>query len=127
SWFAEGVAQYNRKELGYDSWDSHRDMILRMYALDNTMLTWNEMSVFGKTSLGNESSYNAGFAFVRYIGERYGDDKLEAISRNLSSLGAVTIDGAIEKATGKNGKDLYEEWKDYLRKEYAARAAAVKD
>ena len=39
SWFAEGVAQYNRKELGYDSWDAHRDMILRMYALDGNMLT----------------------------------------------------------------------------------------
>jgi WD40 repeat protein len=127
SWFAEGVAQYNRKELGYDSWDSHRDMILRMYALDNSMLTWNEMSVFGKTSLGNESSYNAGFAFVRYIGERYGDDKLEAISRNLSSLTAVTIDGAIESAVGKNGNDLYDEWKEYLRKDYAARTGSLRD
>src|SRR5260221_11087455 len=126
SWFAEGVAQYNRKELGYDQWDAHRDMILRMYALDGNMLSWNEMSVFGKTSLGNESSYNAGFAFVRYIGERYGDEKLEAISRNLSSLTAVTIDGAIESAIGKNGSDLYDEWKEYLRKEYASRTAPLK-
>jgi Tol biopolymer transport system component len=127
SWFAEGVAQYNRKELGYDSWDAHRDMILRMYALDNDMLTWNEMSVFGKTSLGNESSYNAGFAFVRYIGEHYGDDKLEAISRNLSSLTAVTIDGAIGGAVGKNGGELYDEWRAGLRKEYEERTAPLKD
>jgi Tol biopolymer transport system component len=127
SWLAEGVAQYNRKELGYDKWDAHRDMILRMYALDNNMLTWNEMAVFGKTSLGNESSYNAGFAFVRYIGERFGDDKLEEISRNLSSFTAMTIDGAIEKATGKNGKDLYDEWREYLKKDYASRIAGVKE
>ena len=64
AWFAEGVAQYNRQELRYDFWDSHRDMILRSYALDGNMLGWEEMGVFGKTSLGNESSYNAGFAFV---------------------------------------------------------------
>ncbi len=127
SWFAEGVAQYNRKELGYDSWDAHRDMILRMYALDGNMLTWNEMSVFGKTSLGNESSYNAGFAFVRYIAEKYGDEKLREISRNLSSLSAVTIDGAIEKAVGKSGKDLYDEWKEYLSRDYSARIASVKE
>jgi Tol biopolymer transport system component len=127
SWFAEGVAQYNRKELGYDQWDAHRDMILRMYALDNNMLTWNEMAVFGKTSLGNESSYNAGFAFVRYIGQRYGDEKLLEISQNLSSLGAVTIDGAIEKATGKSGKQLYDEWKEYLRSDYGNRIAPVKE
>ncbi|MCP5062005.1 MAG: biopolymer transporter Tol, partial [Ignavibacteriae bacterium] len=42
AWFAEGTAQYMRDELNYDNWDSHRDMILRSYALDNNMLTWNE-------------------------------------------------------------------------------------
>jgi len=127
SWFAEGVAQYNRRELGYDSWDAHRDMILRMYALDNNLLSWNEMAVFGKTSLGNESSYNSGFAFVRYIGERYGDDKLEAISRNLASLTALTIDGAIEGAIGKSGSDLYDEWKESVRTDYASRTAEMKN
>lgn len=126
SWFAEGVAQYNRKELGYDSWDAHRDMILRMYSLDGNMLTWNAMSVFGKTSLGNESSYNAGFAFVRYIGERYGDTALAAISRNLSSLPALTIDGAIGRAVGKSGGELYDEWKEHLRSDYAERVAGVR-
>ena len=94
-WFAEGVAQFNRKELRYDFWDSHRDMILRCYALDGNMLTWKQMSVFGKTSLGNESSYNAGFAFVSYIAKRYGDSALNEISRNLARLSELTIDGAI--------------------------------
>ncbi len=126
SWFAEGVAQYNRKELGYDSWDSQRDMILRMYALDNRMLTWGEMSVFGKTSLGNESSYNAGFALVRYIGERYGDDKLEAISRNLASLTTMTIDRAIKNALGIDGQKLYDEWHDYVTRDYQNRTADIR-
>lgn len=127
SWFAEGVAQYNRRELGYDSWDSHRDMILRMYALDNNMLTWAEMAVFGKTSLGNESSYNAGFAFVRYIAEQYGEEKLQEISRNLSSLTEVTIDGAIKKAVGKAGEEVYNEWRESLRSEYVARTELIKN
>jgi Tol biopolymer transport system component len=125
AWFAEGVAQYNRRELGYDSWDTHRDMILRMYALDDNMLSWNEMAVFGKTSLGNESSYNAGFAFVHYIAERYGEDKLFEISKNLSSLNAVTIDGAIGRALGKSGEEVYNEWRATLRSEYRARMAAI--
>lgn len=127
SWFAEGVAQYNRKELGYESWDSHRDMILRMYALDNKLLTWNEMSVFGKTSLGNESSYNAGFAFVHYVADHYGEDKLLAISQNLASLTETTIDGAIKSAIGKDGEEVYNEWKEYLKKDYAERARNVKE
>jgi Tol biopolymer transport system component len=126
-WFAEGVAQYNRKELGYESWDAHRDMILRMYILDSCALSWNEMGVFGKTSLGNESVYNAGFALVRYIAATYGEDKLREISRNLSSLTTFTIDAAIEKALGKSGNDLYNEWISYLAGDYFKRVAPVKE
>ncbi len=102
-------------------------MILRMYALDNKLLTWNEMSVFGKTSLGNESSYNAGFAFVHYVADHYGEDKLLAISQNLASLTETTIDGAIKSAIGKDGEEVYNEWKEYLKKDYAERARNVKE
>ena len=127
AWFAEGVAQYNRKELRYDFWDSHRDMILRSYVLDDNMLSWDEMSVFGKTSLGNESSYNAGFAFVHYLAQRYGEEKLGEISRNLSSFSETTVDGAIERAVGKDGREVYEEWKEELRRDYTARVALIRD
>lgn len=126
AWFAEGVAQYNRPQLRYDFWDTHRDMILRSYVLKDSMLTWNQMAVFGKTSLGNESSYNSGFAFVHYLAQKYGIQKLNEISRNLGSLGAVTIDGAIEKAIGKDGELVYNEWKEELKKEYARRVESIR-
>jgi len=126
AWFAEGVAQHNRKELQYDFWDTHRDMILRSYALDSTLLTWEQMGVFGKTSLGNESSYNAGFAFVQYLGQRYGEDVVRKIARELSKLTAVTIDGAIERAVGKNGREVYEEWRSGLLRDYAERVAPLR-
>jgi hypothetical protein len=126
AWFAEGVAQYNRKELRYDFWDSHRDMILRSYALDGNLLSWDQMGVFGKTSLGNESSYNAGFAFVSYIARRYGEEKLLEISRNLSRLTETTIDGAIRRAVGKDGRELYDEWRQAITGEYRRRIAPVR-
>jgi Tol biopolymer transport system component len=125
SWFAEGVAQFNRHELRYDRWDSHRDMILRMYALTNKMLTWNEMSVFEKTSLGNESSYNAGFSIVRYIYETYGPNALEKISRKLTGLDVLTIDTAIKRALGISGEQLYADWKAYVTSEYKRRTEPV--
>lgn len=125
AWFAEGVAQYNRKELRYDFWDSQRDMILRSYALDGNMLTWEQMGVFGKTSLGNESSYNAGFAFVSYIAQRYGEEKLVEISRNLGTLTESTIDGAIGRALGKSGREIYDEWREAITREYKERSAPV--
>jgi hypothetical protein len=37
AWFAEGTAQYMRKEFNYDNWDTHRDMVLRSYALDGNL------------------------------------------------------------------------------------------
>lgn len=125
AWFAEGTAQLNRTELEYDLWDTHRDMILRMYALDGNMLSWEEMAVFGKTSLGNESSYNAGFAFVSYIANKYGVDKIVEISRNLSNLTEYSIDGAIKRAIGIDGKDLYNEWRKSLEQEYKTRVELI--
>lgn len=125
-WFAEGVAQYNRNDLRYDFWDTHRDMILRSYALDGNMLTWEQMGVFGKTSLGNESSYNAGFAFVSYIARTYGEEKLQEISRNLATLTEVTIDGAINRALGKSGREVYLEWQEQVKKDYTERSAPVR-
>jgi Tol biopolymer transport system component len=126
AWFAEGVAQYNRADLRYDFWDSHRDMILRSYALDGNMLTWEQMGVFGKTSLGNESSYNAGFAFVSWFAGTYGEDKLKEVSHNLARAFASTIDGAIERAVGKPGAEVYAEWRAEVERDYAERVAPLK-
>jgi Tol biopolymer transport system component len=127
SWFAEGTAQYNHPELRYDYWDSHRDMILRMYMLEGTPLSWEEMSVFGKTSLGNESAYNAGFSIVQYIAETYGVDKLLDLSTALGAAGRLTMDGAVEKVFGIPGEKLYEDWKKAKALEYDQRARSVRE
>jgi hypothetical protein len=118
AWFAEGVAQYNLPDYTYDYWDAHRDMILRMYMLEGSPLTWDEMAVFGKTSLGNESSYNAGFSIVSYIAETYGVEKLHEISRALGAPTRVTIDGAISAVLGISGQELYDRWKEHKLGQY---------
>ena len=126
AWFAEGTAQYMRQEFDYDNWDSHRDMILRSYVLDGNMLTWNEMGVFGKTSLGNESVYNSGFALSRYISQQYGEDKLSEITKKLGSIGNFTIDAAFEDVIGKDGDQIYTEWQNYLLEDYTKRIEKVR-
>jgi len=125
SWFAEGTAQYMRKELDYERWDSHRDMILRSYALDNKMLSWNEMGVFGKTSLGNESVYNAGFALTKFIAQKYGEDKLREICRALGKWKNWTMDAAFKDVLGKDGDQIYSEWKSFTMAEYKKKAASI--
>lgn len=126
AWFAEGTAQYMRKEFNYDNWDSHRDMILRSYALDDNMLTWNEMGVFGKTSLGNESVYNSGFALTKYIAQKYGEDKLRDVTKALGSFGNFTIDAAFKDVLKKDGNEIYNEWSQFLKDDYNNRTAKIK-
>jgi Tol biopolymer transport system component len=125
AWFAEGTAQFMRKEFDYDNWDSHRDMILRSYALDNKMLTWNQMGVFNKTSLGNESVYNSGFALTLYIAQKYGEDKLSEISHKLGSKFNFTIDAAFKEVLGKDGNQIYDEWSGFVKSNYKDRIKDV--
>jgi len=124
-WFAEGTAQYQRRELDYDKWDTHRDMIIRSLVLENKMLTWNQMGVFNKTSIMNEAVYNSGFALTLYISQKYGEKALRDITHGLSSLTDYTIDGVIEDVIGIDGNQLYDEWIDYISKDYKARISDV--
>jgi Tol biopolymer transport system component len=127
SWMAEGVAQYQRQQMGYDYWDSHRDMILRSYVLDDNMLSWNEMGQFSSiTSLKAESIYNSGFALTRYISMKYGENKLREITDHLGDLTNFSVDRAIKDALNKDGKDLYYEWKSYLVNDYKNKIKNVK-
>ncbi len=128
AWFAEGTAQYQRQQLSYDQWDSQRDMILRMYVEDDNMLSYNEMGQFSSiTSLKAESIYNSGYALVRYISEKYGEEKLKEITYGLSRVFNFSMDAALRQTIGKSGEELYNEWKQYLKKDYSYRLKGVKE
>ncbi|NIR72574.1 biopolymer transporter Tol [candidate division KSB1 bacterium] len=118
AWFAEGIAQYQIPGLSYDTWDSHRDMILRTAALDNKLLSYNEMGVFGKNSLGNEKVYNHGYAFVGFLVKKYGLETIREVAHNMKGFFRITLDGALKKATGKDGEQLYEEWSHSIHAQY---------
>ncbi len=127
AWYAEGTAQYQRQQTGYDFWDGHRDMILRMRTLDNKLLTWEEMGQFASsTTYKAESIYNAGFNLIRYIAATYGEDKLREISGYMGRVTDLNIDGAFKSAIGKSGKDLYNEWKAFLQRDYTERVKDLK-
>jgi len=83
------------------------------------------MGVFGKTSLGNESVYNSGFALTRYIAQKYGEDKLGKITRALGSFGNFTIDAAFDDVLGKDGIEIYNEWQDFIVEDYKNRSKDV--
>lgn len=119
-WFAEGAAQYQRGELYYDFWDSHRDMLFRTAVMDGKPLAFDEMGFFSsKNALEREQIYNQGFAFTTYLADKFGEDILPKTSKALASSGTFTIDKALKTSTGISGKKLFEDFLDHSEKEYS--------
>ncbi|MDA0746664.1 MAG: hypothetical protein O2954_09090 [bacterium] len=125
-WFAEGTAQYMAEGVHYDRWDSHRDMILRMATLNNTLLTYEEMSVFGaKTGLGYEKVYDHGYALTLYIANTFGEEKLSEIYRNMATWWRTDFSGAIQNALGISGRELHRQWVASLQERYRVQQAEI--
>lgn len=111
AWLAEGTAQYQVAGLFYDTWDSHRDMILRTRILNDTYFSLTEMGTFSsKTSIEREVVYNQGYAFVIYLASRFGDGVLREITDALSQRKVYTVSKAIEIATGIPGEEVFGNW-----------------
>ncbi|MCD4693224.1 MAG: hypothetical protein K8R79_09940, partial [Calditrichales bacterium] len=126
-WFAEGTAQHQADGSRYDYRDPHREMIVRDRVLNNSLLTYNAMGVFGKTSHGNESSYNLGFSFVNYLTNRFGEKILEDITQISSKWTSYTFEGALESAAGIPVNTLYSDWKDSLETVYKTRTKNIRN
>jgi len=124
-WLAEGLAQYQIPGLQYDLWDTHRDMLIRTAVLAGEQLTFSEMGVFGKNSLGNERTYNAGYALTRYIAHNWGPSSLQKLTQCLRRPLSFTVDGAIKEVTGLRAGDLYAKWQEEMRRYYQQRTAIV--
>jgi len=126
-WFAEGTAQFQAPGLGYESWDTHRDMILRMASLENNLLTFSEMGVFGQNTMKGEMTYNQGFSLVRYIAERYGSETLERLMRSMRKPWRIGFDSALKKTLNLSGPKLYQDWKGYLKEKYLEETEEIRE
>ncbi len=124
-WMAEGMAQIQTPGLQYDLWDSHRDMLIRTAVVAGEQLTYDEMGVFGKNSLGNERTYNSGYALIRYIVRQHGQEALQKLADGLSRPLAFTAESAIRAATGRGGEVLYREWQEEMGRYYRQRLAVI--
>ena len=118
-WLAEGTAQYESSRMGFDGWDAHRDMLLRVAALNDSLLSLEYMHDFSDNSLFAElGPYTQGYALVRYIDKHYGEDAVPKIWANLSKFQRMTLDGAIKDVLGVSEQELYEAWKKEITEDY---------
>ena len=118
NWFAEGVAQYQAYGARHDIWDSHRDMVLRMAALEGRLLTLDQMGVFGKSSADAELLYNQGYSLVRYIAENFGEDKVGMLAAGQGKLWRAGFGGACKEVLGISEGELYRLWKEAVTAGY---------
>jgi len=118
NWFAEGMAQFQTEGIRSDIWDSHRDMILRTAAVNGTLLSMDEMKVFGKNSLDAELLYNQGFSLTRFIAERYGREKIRKLAVALSKPQRIGFNGACREVLNISEDRLYSLWKNSITDKY---------
>ncbi len=119
-WLAEGVAQHQTRNARFERWDAHRDMIVRQATLNDKLLTISQMESFNWTGLENEMIYNHGFALVRYISDRYGDDAVVGLMKAMGAPDALTFNKASKRVLKISEKDLYNEWTSYMKDHYEA-------
>lgn len=126
NWLAEGMAQFQCGAARHDTWDSHRDMLLRSAFLGGNLLTLDEMGVFGKDSRESELVYNQGFSLVRFIAKRFGPDRLCALATAYSGARTWGFPGACRRALGVEAGELYRLWTEDLEASYRPLAARVR-
>jgi len=125
-WLAEGVAQFQYPGSTNDLWDTHRDMLLRDRVLNHHLLSLDQMGSFGKRGIGNESVYNQGYAFVRYLTGRFGSEICPRMMDLLSAPLQFSVTSALKKATGVSADEIYRDWKNTLEKDYAAKTERIR-
>lgn len=114
-WFIEGVAQYEA-ERGTEGWDSHRQMLLRAAVIEDRLLSYDKISVFGKNALEFEQAYNEGYALTRFLTARAGADAIGRVAREKNN-NFIDFDRALELVGGQTGEQLYDSWVAVLRTE----------
>lgn len=125
AWFAEGTAQFQTADRRFDYRDSHREMILRDRVVTGNLLDLNAMGTFGKNSIGNESAYNQGFDFVRFLAREYGDTVVARLMKQASSPITLSFKGVLEKVTGVEGDELHRRWHQELKSKYNERLVTI--
>jgi hypothetical protein len=115
-WLIEGYAQLSSYLInGYDYYD-HRRLSYLMDQIGSENPFDEEEIIAGKSSMGGEAYYNFGFAFILFLYEKYGIEKLIDLNEYKGSIKAfLGLDNALINIYNKNFEELKDEFLDSLK------------
>ncbi len=111
-WFFEGMAEY----LSRGPVDPETAMWLRDAALTGKLPTIEQLEKDPRVF-----PYRFGHAIMAFIGERWGDEAIGAILQG--SVAGGGIDGAVRRALGLDLRQLSDQWRDAVQKQYLPEVA----
>ena len=104
-WFEEGLAEY-----WSEGWSSEAEMIIRDGVLYNKIVPLPQMYLIS----GTYTMYKEGQAILKYISERYGEEKILQLMDNVWK--SDMFSGVMKMTIGKDYRELNEEWSYHLKK-----------
>ena len=120
-WAIEGLAIY--KESKWSSGgrlvDNRYDMYLRSDFLEGAQKDLKLLQSSYLTSWpGGSAPYIYGQSLVHYIAQKYGEEKLIAISEKFCAYPFLGMNWSIRKVLGINQDELYEDWQNEQYRHY---------
>jgi len=127
-WSIEGLAVYNETKFtaGGRGIDSRYDMYLRMAALEDKFNTLDQINGYYLTSWPDGTApYIYGQSIIHFIAQKYGEEKVIAMSEVFCEYPYLGFNHALKKAIGLNLDELYQTWKDYLKEKYQLQSQKI--
>jgi len=112
-WFAEGYAEYSSRH----GWDYSSDMYVRDATINNYLTPpW---------LLDGFLAYKQGQAMIKFIADKYGEEKLGMILRKGKVF--LTMNKALKDAIGIDQKEFWEEFSKEMKRRYWPAVATRKE
>lgn len=127
-WIIEGLAvvHESRHSSAGRMRSSLFDMFLRADVLEDNIAGLDQISSSPSRWPQGNLWYLYGSRFLGWISDLYGPNTMRAVSADYgASLVPWGINRAIRRVTGKTYVELYEGWKDHIRRLYAEQVAAA--
>ena len=127
-WVIEGLATYEESKRSSSGRTRHAlfDTYLRVATQGGVDRRLDEVSNIPRGWPHSNAAYLYGSHFLKYVFDRYGDDKAATMSHDYGSTAIpYGLNRSIERATGRRFVQLYDDWRAYREARYALQAEAV--